>query len=108
MLRGFTAQAPDGSVDPPAPPEGRSPWRASPCPRDRLEGASRRALDDLEATAPCLPVVVQATEADDPALVPVPPPDLGEGPTSRTVQWFLFSAVAVVGYPLLLRTRATA
>ena len=46
---------------------------------------------------------MQATEADDPALVPVPPPDLGEGPTSRTVQWFLFSAVAVIGYPLLLQ-----
>ena len=50
-------------------------------------------------------MVVQATEADDPALVPVPPPDLGEGPTSRTVQWFLFSAVAVIGYPLLLLQR---
>ena len=38
---------------------------------------------------------------------PVPAPDLDEGPhLSYAVQWFIFTTVAVVGYPLILRRRA--
>jgi cytochrome oxidase assembly protein ShyY1 len=34
----------------------------------------------------------------------VPPPELDEGPhLSYAVQWFIFSAIAIVGYPLVLR-----
>jgi cytochrome oxidase assembly protein ShyY1 len=40
-------------------------------------------------------------------LTPVPLPPLDEGPhLSYAVQWFLFSAVAVVGYPIVLRRHA--
>ena len=38
---------------------------------------------------------------------PVPAPTLDEGPhLSYAVQWFIFTTVAVVGYPLILRRRA--
>jgi surfeit locus 1 family protein len=40
-------------------------------------------------------------------LTPVPLPELDEGPhLSYAVQWFIFSAIAVVGYPLVLRRNA--
>jgi cytochrome oxidase assembly protein ShyY1 len=108
VLRGFVAPAADGSLAAPAPPAGPVVVQGLAVPRARLEALSRRAVDDLEdAMGPLLPVVVQAAEADDPALVAVPPPDLGEGPhLSYAVQWFLFAGVVAVGYPLLLRRRA--
>jgi cytochrome oxidase assembly protein ShyY1 len=38
---------------------------------------------------------------------PLPPPELTEGPhLSYAIQWFIFSTIAVVGYPLILRRRA--
>ena len=38
---------------------------------------------------------------------PVPAPTLDEGPhLGYAVQWFIFTTVAVVGYPLILRRRA--
>ena len=38
---------------------------------------------------------------------PLPDPTLDEGPhLSYAIQWFLFSTIAVVGYPLILRRRA--
>lgn len=44
--------------------------------------------------------------ADAPFPVAVDPPDLGEGPhRDYAVQWFLFAAVGVVGWVLLLRRR---
>lgn len=67
---------------------------------------------DQQVDADLLPLYVQLLEQDpavDPATgpqpVPVPPPD--EGPhLSYAVQWFIFTTVAVVGYPLILRRRA--
>jgi surfeit locus 1 family protein len=108
VLRGFVGQQPDGSVEAPPPPEGEVVVDGVAVPRDRLEPITRQALDELEDRSPgLLPVVIQAAEADDPAMVPVPPPELGEGPhLSYAVQWFLFAAVGLVGYPLLLRRRA--
>jgi hypothetical protein len=46
-----------------------------------------------------------APEAADPSsIVPVPPPELSEGPhLGYAVQWFIFSAIALVGYPIVLR-----
>jgi len=42
---------------------------------------------------------------DDPT--PVPREDLDEGPHfGYAVQWFIFTAIAVIGYPLILRRRA--
>lgn len=38
---------------------------------------------------------------------PLPAPTMDEGPHfSYAVQWFIFTTVAVVGYPLILRRRA--
>lgn len=109
VLRGFAGLAPDGSVASPPPPAREVEVEGLAVPTARLERLSRQALDDLTSGAPgVLPVIVQAASADDPSMAPVPPPDLGEGPhLGYAVQWFLFAAVGVVGYPLLLRKRAT-
>jgi surfeit locus 1 family protein len=59
-----------------------------------------------------LPVYVQLLTQDPaPDLAdqpkPVPAPTLDEGPhLSYAVQWFIFTTVGVVGYPLILRRRA--
>jgi cytochrome oxidase assembly protein ShyY1 len=40
-------------------------------------------------------------------LYPVPPPPLSEGPhLSYAIQWFIFSAIAIGGYPMVLRRQA--
>lgn len=109
VLRGFVAPQADGSLVAPPPPRGAVEVSGVLIPRERLEGTFERGVDDLlERVDGALPVVVQATtaEAGD-AVVPVPPPDLGDGPhLGYAVQWFLFTAVGVVGYPVLLRRRA--
>ena len=57
--------------------------------------------------AALLPVYVQLQAQTPPPgdlPVPVPPPDLGEGShLAYAVQWFVFAAIALVGYPLILR-----
>ena len=57
--------------------------------------------------AALLPVYVQLRYQAPPAgdlPVPVPPPDLGEGShLAYAVQWFVFAAITLVGYPLVLR-----
>lgn len=57
--------------------------------------------------AALLPVYVQL-QSQSPSSgdlpVPVPRPDLGEGShLAYAVQWFVFAAIALVGYPLILR-----
>jgi cytochrome oxidase assembly protein ShyY1 len=43
----------------------------------------------------------------DGPLYPVPPPPLSEGPhLSYAIQWFIFSAIAIGGYPVVLRRQA--
>jgi surfeit locus 1 family protein len=61
---------------------------------------------------PLLPGWVLAT-AEKPAytgtvdLQPVPPPELSNGPhLSYAIQWFSFSAIGILGYPVLLWRRA--
>jgi surfeit locus 1 family protein len=60
---------------------------------------------------PLLPAYLQL-RSSDPAQggaypEPLPEPTLDEGPhLGYAVQWFLFSAIAMVGYPLILRRRA--
>jgi cytochrome oxidase assembly protein ShyY1 len=114
VLRGFVAPSADGRVLPPEAPAGDVTVEGIAVPRHRLELVTRRALDDLlqswpERGSTVLPVVVQAAEPESDALSPVPLPDPGDGPhLSYAVQWFLFSTVVAVGYPLLLRRRARA
>lgn len=80
---------------------------------DPAEGTLRRvARVDVERLAeqidgPTYPVWVQATtERPDPGDLPVPvePPELDEGPHfSYAMQWFTFTLIALIGYPLVLR-----
>lgn len=108
VLRGFTPPADDGSLTAPPPPAGAVEVEGLLVPRTRLEGTFERGVEDLVGDrAGVLPVVLQAATADGEGLVAVPPPDLGDGPhLAYAVQWFLFTAVGVVGYPVLLRHRA--
>jgi cytochrome oxidase assembly protein ShyY1 len=57
---------------------------------------------------PLYPVYVQLTSSQPAQAGPepevLPEPELDEGPhLSYAVQWFLFSTIAVIGYPLILR-----
>ena len=108
VLRGFVAPQADGSLAAPPPPAGSVDVVGVLIPRDRLEGTFEQGVDDLvDDVAGALPVVVQATTDEGDLLTPVPPPDLDDGPhLGYAVQWFLFTTVGVVGYPLLLRRRA--
>jgi cytochrome oxidase assembly protein ShyY1 len=54
---------------------------------------------------------VQLQQQDPPittdTLTPVPLPPQDNGPhLSYAVQWFIFSTIAVIGYPLILRRNA--
>lgn len=110
-----------GTIDPPAPPEGRVaieatvlPWVERDCGirtddtgepvgaaclnREAVEGAVGESV---------LPVVLQrvsSTPADADVLVAVPLPELDAGPhRSYAVQWFIFATIGLGGYPLILR-----
>ena len=54
-----------------------------------------------------LPVLIQL-ESQQPSgndlPAPIPRPELDEGPhLSYAVQWFIFSLIAIIGYPLVIR-----
>jgi surfeit locus 1 family protein len=107
VLRGFVPVQEDGSIEVPPPPAGEVEVEGLAIPIERLESVFRRGVDDLPVDEGSLPVVIQAAAADNPDIAVVGPPDLGEGPHfGYAVQWFLFAAVGLVGYPLLLRRRA--
>jgi len=87
-----------GSIGPTDPPDGVL---------DVLSRADVERLDaQLEQDA--LPVVLQLTgqeprlTAEFPAVLPLPEQD--EGPhLGYAVQWFIFTTIAVLGYPFILR-----
>jgi cytochrome oxidase assembly protein ShyY1 len=103
VSRGFL---PAAQPDPP-PPSRDVRVEGFAIPRERLDRTARIDLDTRFSRRDVLPLLVQATSttpADDADLVPVDPPELGEGPHfSYAMQWFIFSGIAVVGYPLVLR-----
>lgn len=75
----------------------------------RLERVARVDLArlDEQVEGDLYPVWIQAS-TEEPAAgelpAPVPPPELGDGPhLGYAVQWFAFAAIAVLGYPLVLR-----
>lgn len=79
----------------------------------RLESLARADVGrlDQQVSSDLRPFFVQLTD-QTPAVTPadpspVPPPELDDGPhLSYAVQFFIFSTVALVGYPLILRRRA--
>ncbi len=85
-------------------------------PRDPVEGTltevARADLARLQQQMPyhLLPVYIEL-ETSDPSeargITPVPLPELDDGPhLSYAIQWFLFSALAVVGWVLVVRKTA--
>ena len=52
-----------------------------------------------------LPVYLQETQkSDDQWPLGLDPPELTEGPhLAYAVQWFIFSVIGLIGYPLVLR-----
>jgi surfeit locus 1 family protein len=118
VIRGFVGLASDGSaVDAPAP-TGEVTVTGLVVDPDGLDGTAPHDVAPLLAAGDgILPALVRADESDPPepnaadptrpeagSIVPVPPPELSEGPhLGYAVQWFIFSAIAVIGYPLVLR-----
>lgn len=118
VIRGFVGLGSDGSaVDAPAP-TGEVTVTGLVVDPDGLDGTAPHDIAPLLAAgAGMLPGLVRADQSDPPepnaadpsrpepaSIVPVPPPELSEGPhLGYAVQWFIFSAVAVIGYPLVLR-----
>jgi surfeit locus 1 family protein len=118
VIRGFVGLAADGSVvDAPAP-KGEVTVTGLVVDPDGLDGTAPSDVDPLLASGGAiLPALVRADDSDPPepnaadptrpepaSILPVPPPELSEGPhLGYAVQWFIFSAIAVIGYPLVLR-----
>lgn len=77
-------------------------------PEGRVSGDQINRID-LELLAArwglsLLPVYIQVSSDESSGWpVPLPGPDLGEGPhLSYAVQWFVFTLIGMVGYPLVL------
>lgn len=91
----------------PEAPRGSVAVQGYAVPRERLDRTARIDLEHVFDETGVLPLLVQTTRSspvDDPALTAVERPELGEGPhLSYAVQWFIFSTIAVIGYPLVLR-----
>jgi len=120
VVRGFVGLGPDGELDVPAVPGDEVEVSGLVVDPDRLDGTAARDLDPLLGEADVLPGLVLAQRSEPPepgaagddgaapadgaVIVAVPPPELSEGPhLAYAVQWFIFSTIAVVGYPLVLR-----
>jgi surfeit locus 1 family protein len=130
--RGFVGFSASGEIEAPAPPEGRvtvqglvrtSEERGRFGPSDpgdgRLGQLARADIGRLDAQVPydLLPAYVQlarstppepaadpSATSGPPPLIALGPPELDEGPhLSYAIQWFIFAAIALVGYPILLR-----
>jgi cytochrome oxidase assembly protein ShyY1 len=117
VLRGFVPLGADGTAFPAPAPPGDVTVEGLVVDPGRFDGTAPGDLAPLLAADGVLPGLVLATSSTpaEPAaagadtvgrdaILPVPPPELSEGPhLSYAVQWFIFSTIAVVGYPLVLR-----
>jgi cytochrome oxidase assembly protein ShyY1 len=118
VIRGFTGFAADGSVPQPDPASGSVTVTGLVMDPDRLGGTAERDLSALRAADDLLPGFVQAESSDPeepaiadasgtpdgPELLALPAPELSEGPhLGYALQWFTFSTIALVGYPIILR-----
>ena len=126
--RGFIGFTRDGEIVAPPPPTGTvrveglmepGQTRGSFGARDPEEGTlavvARVDLDRIDAQVPedLLPAYLQRVTSSpgepspaegEPELVPLGPPELGEGPhLGYAVQWAIFTVIAAGGYVLLLR-----
>ena len=117
VVRGFVGLDADGNAIDAPPPEGEVTVDGLVVDPGRLDGTAPHDLEPLLATDAMLPVLVLADSSTPPepnageeggsradSILPVPKPELGEGPHfSYAMQWFIFTAIAIIGYPLVLR-----
>lgn len=117
VLRGFVSFSPDGSVVEASAPEGQVTVEGLIVDPGSFDGTAPKDLapllagDDVvpglvlaERSTPPEPSAADATSAEPESILAVPPPDLSEGPhLGYAAQWFIFSSIAVIGYPLVLR-----
>jgi surfeit locus 1 family protein len=117
VLRGFVSFAPDGAVVEAPPPTGEVTVEGLVVDPGSFDGTAPRDLAPLLAADDVLPglVLAEASTPPEPSaadpLAPAPGaiqgverPDLDEGPhLGYAAQWFVFSTIAVIGYPLVLR-----
>jgi surfeit locus 1 family protein len=117
VVRGFVGFSPDGSFEKAPAPGGEVTVEGLVVDPRGFDGTAPRdmapflARDDVlpglvlaQRSTPAEPRAADADAPDPDSIVPVPPPELSEGPhLSYAVQWFIFSTIAVVGYPITLR-----
>lgn len=119
VVRGFVALDGDGEPRPAPAPEGEVEVEGAVMVPRLQDRTVRKDLEELLAVRGTFPALVRAEESDPPepagapddgtgdpreALHPLAPPDLSErNHLSYAVQWFIFSTIALVGYPLVLR-----
>jgi cytochrome oxidase assembly protein ShyY1 len=117
VVRGFVGLGPDGEPAPAPAPEGEVEVTGAVMVPRLQDRTVRHDLESLLAEPGTVPVLVRgetsdpaepaaATDEGDPraAIFPLASPELGErNHLSYAVQWFIFSAIAVIGYPLVLR-----
>src|SRR5262249_43959634 len=117
VVRGFVALGPDSDPEAAPTPDGEVTVKGVVMEPKLQDRTVRKDLDALLHTSDTLPALVRATRTTprEPAaptgpgdqkatLFVLDAPDLSEGPhLSYAVQWFIFSTIAVVGYPLILR-----
>lgn len=117
VLRGFVSFAPDGAVVKAPAPEGEVTVTGLVVDPDSFDGTAPQDLEPLlagddilsglvlaEESTPPEPSAADATNAEPTSILTVPPPELSEGPhLGYAAQWFIFSTIAIVGYPIVLR-----
>ncbi|HEX6567703.1 MAG TPA: SURF1 family protein [Acidimicrobiales bacterium] len=117
VLRGFVSFTPEGSVVEAPAPAGEVTIEGLVVDPGSFDGTAPKDLAPLLAgddvlpglvlagsSSPPEPSAADAASPDPEAILAVPPPELSEGPhLGYAVQWFIFSTIAVVGYPLVLR-----
>ncbi|HET6949609.1 MAG TPA: SURF1 family protein [Acidimicrobiales bacterium] len=117
VVRGFVSLTPGNDVvDAPAP-DGDVTVEGLVVDPDRLDGTAPKDLAPLLRSRDVLPGLVLASASAPPepsgataegagpdSILAVPPPEMTEGPhLGYAAQWFIFSTIAVVGYPIVLR-----
>ncbi|MGH9210442.1 MAG: SURF1 family protein [Acidimicrobiales bacterium] len=105
VVRGFVRLGDDGDPLPVPVPDGELTVTGVVLNPDGIDGTGPRDLEPLLDQPETLPALVLSGDGaeshDDLAAVPLP--ELSEGPHfSYAVQWFIFAAIALIGYPLVL------
>jgi len=117
VLRGFVALDADGSAVRAPAPAGEVTVEGLVVDPGSFDGTAPKDLAPLLAEGDTLPGLVLADssvppepdgagpeDAEPGSIMPVPSPELSEGPhLGYAAQWFIFSTIAVVGYPIVLR-----